>query len=116
MAVRRRLCLVAQMKKRQEGSSKSKNRLSQNGRRTYQSENSAGSDFNSHKGRGKDRKGKGKEGAYPQPVFQPLKHQVTKEIASPGNQMIGIPDSLTILVPLLHGMALDLLHGCHQSL
>ena len=49
-------------------------------------------------------------------VFQPLKHPVTKEIASPGNQMIGIPDSLTILVPLLHGMALDILHSWHQSL
>ena len=107
---------------------KKKNRLSQRGRRTYQSEKSAGSDFNSHKGRDKDRKGKGKEGAYTQSGFQPLKHPVTKEIASPGNQMIGIPYSLTILVPLLHGMAsvpmnlanhpthvvLDL--GCTQSI
>ena len=49
-------------------------------------------------------------------VFQPLKHPKTKEMASPGNQIIGIPDSLTILVPLLHGMALDTLHGWHQSL
>ena len=49
-----------------KGSSKGKNRLSESGRRTAHSEKSAGSDFNSHKGRGKERRGMEKEGACPQ--------------------------------------------------
>ena len=36
------------------------------GFRTYQPEKGAGNDFTPHKGRGKDQKGKGKEGTYPQ--------------------------------------------------
>ena len=48
---------------------KVKKRLSDGGFRTHQSEKSAGSDFNSHKGRGKDQKGKGKERTYSQSGF-----------------------------------------------
>ena len=39
------------------------------GFRTYQPEKGASNDFNPHKGRGKDQKGKGKESAYPQSVL-----------------------------------------------
>ena len=52
-----------------KGSSIGKNRLSDDGFRTYQSEKNAGSDNNGHKGKGKERKGKGKECAHPQSCF-----------------------------------------------
>ena len=42
----------------------------------------AGSDFNSHKGRGKDQKGKGKEGAHPQPGLS-----ASKTLSGKGNGM-----------------------------
>ena len=70
MAVRRRLCLVVQREKEaRRVFRKVKNASLKMGFRTHQPEKSAGSDFNPHKGRGKDQKGKGKEGAYPQSGF-----------------------------------------------
>ena len=56
-------------KRGKKGSSKGKNRLSENCFRTYQSEKNASSDYSGHSGRGKERKGKGKDGAYPQSGF-----------------------------------------------
>ena len=47
--------------------------------------------------------------------FQLRKHPVKKEIVSPGNQTIGIPASLTILVRPLNDMVRNILHGWHQS-
>ena len=47
--------------------------------------------FYPHKGKGKDQKGKGKEGSYPQTGFQPLKTPLKRDKAIPGNQTIGIP-------------------------
>ena len=51
-------------------------------------------------------------------VFQTRKHPAKKEIASPGNQMIGMTILLIHLLYVvhLHGMARDILPGCHQSL
>ena len=44
-----------------------------------------------HKGRGKDQKGKGREGTYPQSGFSASKHPMKKDMAMPGNQTIGLP-------------------------
>ena len=70
---------------------KVKKRLSESVFRTYQPEKSAGSDFNPHQGRGKDRKGKGKEGAHLNLDFQPRKTPVKQDMAMPGDQTIGLP-------------------------
>ena len=77
-----------------------------------------GGDYNGHKGRGKERKGKGKEGAYPQSGFFPQKHQVKKRIISPWNQKIGmmILQFHLLYVVLLRGMARDIRSGWHHSL
>ena len=56
-------------KRGKKGVSIGTNHLSQSGFCTYQSEKSAGSDFNSHKGKGMDKKRKGKKSAYPQSGF-----------------------------------------------
>ena len=91
------------------------------GVRTHQPEKGASSDFNPHKGRGKDQKRRGKEGAHLQLGFQPLKTPVKKDKAIPGNQTIGVPTLLTILAvqlaqALVHGMIQDILYGWPQSL
>ena len=90
---------------------------------TYLKEKGSSNDFNLNKGRGKDQKGKGKEGAYLNlnPDFQPLKHPEKKDMAIHGNQTIGLPGELTIplvkvFVELLHGKTQDIWHGWHQSL
>ena len=86
---------------------------------THHSEKSAGSDCNQHKGRGKDQEGKGMEGAC-QSGFSASEGTQKREIASRGNQTIGIPALLTIPLALLlsglvHGVARDILHGWRQS-
>ena len=54
------------VKKSRKGSSKSNEGSQKGGFRTYQPEKGIVNEFNPHKGRGKDQKRKGKEGAYPQ--------------------------------------------------
>ena len=53
-----------------------KKQLSENGFRTYRSEKNVGCDQSGHKDRGKERKAKGKEGAYLQSgiSFQPVRN------------------------------------------
>ena len=87
---------------------------SESGRRTFQSEKSVGSDFDAHRGRGKERKGKGKEGAYQSGFSASEAHSEERKKTVLGNQTIDIPTSLTILVQ--HFRQLEILHGWHQSL
>ena len=106
--------------KGKKGLSKGKDCFLKGGFRNYQPDKGAGNDFNPHKGRGKDQKGKGKEGAYPQHgLLQPLKHPVKKDMVMPEYQMTVLPAiSFTSPQPqLLGGLARELiLHGWRQSL
>ena len=62
--VRRSLCLVVRRKTRKCDES-----LRKGGVRSNPLQKGSSSDINPHKGRGKDQKGKGNEGAYPQSGF-----------------------------------------------
>ena len=57
---------MVQRKRGKKGFSKGNEGFQKGGVRTYQPEKGAVNDFNPHTGRGKDHKGKGKEGAYTQ--------------------------------------------------
>ena len=102
-----------------KGFSKGHEGFQKGGFRTYQPEKGAGNDFNPHKGRRKDQKGKGKEGTHPQSVLSARKHPVKKDMAMSGNQTVGLP-AIGLTIPqlqLLGGLARELiLHGWHQSL
>ena len=56
-------------KKGKEGLLKGNDGFQKGGFRPYQPDEGAGEDFHQNKGRGKDQKGKGKEGTYPQSGF-----------------------------------------------
>ena len=86
---------------------KGKKRLCESGLRTHQSEKNAGCDDSGHKGRGKERKGKGTEGACLQSGFSTSEDFSDENNVQPKNQTTGLRPSLTILpVPLLYGVQL----------
>ena len=58
--------LWSKRKRGKKGFSKGNEGFQEGGFRTYKPEKGASNDFMPHKGRGKDQKGKGQEGAYPQ--------------------------------------------------
>ena len=61
------------------------------GFRPYQSDKGASKDFHQNKGRGKDQKGKGKEGIYPQSGFSASETPNEEGYGRPGNQTTGLP-------------------------
>ena len=71
------------------------------------------------KGRGKERKGKSKEGAYPQPGFSAWETPEEERYGHAWNQTIGLP-AIGLTIPQLQqlgGLARELLlHGWHQCL
>ena len=83
--------------------------------RTCQSEQIASSDYNPHKAEARTEKERAKKVLILNLAFQPRKHPLKKEIASPRNQTIGIPASLTDLVLLRNGTAREILHGWMAS-
>ena len=104
-------------KRGKKGSSKGNESFWTGGFRTDPSGKGSSSDFNPHTGRGKDQKGKGKDGAYAQSGFSASETLLKRDKAIPGNQTIGIP-TLPIVpqLQLQRGTIQGTLHGWCQSL
>ena len=106
-------------KRGKKGFSKGNEGFQKGGFRSYQPEKGASNDFNPHKGREKDQKGKGKEGAYPQSGLSVSETPSEKDMAMPGNQTTGLA-AICLTSPqaqLLGGLARELIqHGWRQSL
>ena len=86
------------------------------GIRTNSSGKSSSSDLNPHKSRGKDHKGKSKEGDFPHSGFSASENHLKRDKVIPGNQTIGIPTLPTPQLQRQRGAIQGTLHGWHQFL